>query len=111
MLLAGSNDLPIMQQEIFGPVVPVMRVSGFDEALRYANQSAYGLSAYLFTRDFGRIMQFTDAGEFGELYVNRGAGELAQGFHTGWKNSGMSGEDGKYGLDAYLRKKTVYVRH
>ena len=50
-------------------------------------------------------------GEFGELYVNRGAGELAQGFHTGWKNSGMSGEDGKYGLDAYLRKKTVYVRH
>lgn len=111
VLLAGSNDLPIMQQEIFGPVVPVMRVSGFDEALRYANQSAYGLSAYLFTRDFGRIMQFTDAGEFGELYVNRGAGELAQGFHTGWKNSGMSGEDGKYGLDAYLRKKTVYVRH
>lgn len=111
VLAVDSNNMQIMQQEIFGPVVPVMRVADFDEALQYANQSVYGLSAYLFTRDFGRIMRFTNAGEFGEIYINRGAGELAQGFHTGWKDSGISGEDGKYGLDAYLRKKTVYVRH
>lgn len=109
VLSVDSNDLLIMRDEIFGPALPVMRVRSFDEALSYANDSSYGLSAYLFTRDVRRIMRFAKESEFGELYINRGAGELAQGFHTGWKNSGLSGEDGKYGLDAYMRKKTVYI--
>jgi len=110
VIAARANAEPIMQQEIFGPVVPVMRVRDFDEALTLANDSNYGLSAYLFCRDLTRVMRFVRKSEFGELYLNRGAGELAQGFHSGWKSSGLGGEDGKHGLDAYLRKKTVYVR-
>ena len=47
--------------------------------------------------------------DFGEIYVNRGIGELPQGYHTGMKKSGLAGEDGKYGLENYLHKKTYYV--
>jgi lactaldehyde dehydrogenase / glycolaldehyde dehydrogenase len=46
---------------------------------------------------------------FGEVYVNRPNGELIQGFHNGWRSSGLGGEDGKYGLDGYFRKQTTYV--
>jgi lactaldehyde dehydrogenase/glycolaldehyde dehydrogenase len=55
-------------------------------------------------------MELSRGLSFGELYVNRPCGELVQGFHTGWKHSGLGGEDGKYGFDGYLRKQTTYVR-
>lgn len=110
VLRATGNDSPIMQDEIFGPVIPFLEVDDFDEALSFANNSAYGLSAYLFTRDLETVMRFNREAAFGELYINRGAGELVQGFHSGWKLSGVGGEDGKHGLDNYLRKKTAYVR-
>jgi lactaldehyde dehydrogenase/glycolaldehyde dehydrogenase len=110
VLRATDNLSPIMQDEIFGPVVPYLEVADFDEALRFANQSAYGLSAYLFTRDLNTVMRFNRESAFGELYINRGAGELVQGFHSGWKHSGLGGEDGRHGLDNYLRKKLAYVR-
>lgn len=109
VMMAPSNTAPIMQQEIFGPVVPVMRVTDFDEALRLANESEFGLSAYLFTGSLNRVMRFNSESAFGELYINRTCGEMVQGFHSGWKKSGLGGEDGKYGFDAYLRKKTAYV--
>jgi lactaldehyde dehydrogenase / glycolaldehyde dehydrogenase len=110
VLRATGNDTPIMQDEIFGPVVPFMEVADFDEALKLANQSAFGLSAYLFTRDLSTVMRFNRESAFSELYINRGAGELVQGFHSGWKQSGLGGEDGRHGLDNYLRKKIAYVR-
>jgi lactaldehyde dehydrogenase/glycolaldehyde dehydrogenase len=47
---------------------------------------------------------------FGELYVNSPCGELVQVFHTGWKHSGLGGQDGQYDFDGYLRKQTTYVR-
>jgi lactaldehyde dehydrogenase/glycolaldehyde dehydrogenase len=104
-----TPDMAIMRDEIFGPVVPVMRVSSFDEALQVANDSNYGLSAYLFTNDFSRIMQAVRDVRFGEIYINRIGPEALQGYHTGYRNSGPGGDDGIHGLDAYLRKKTVYA--
>lgn len=104
-------DMAIMRDEIFGPVVPVMKVRDFDEALAIANDSRYGLSAYLFTNDFRRIMRAVQEIRFGELYINRVGPESLQGFHTGYRNSGPGGDDGIHGLDHYLRKKTVYVNH
>lgn len=102
-------DMAIMHDEIFGPVVPVMKVAGFDEAVSVANDSRYGLSAYLFTRDYRRIMRAVQDVRFGELYINRIGPEALQGFHTGYRNSGPGGDDGVHGLESYLRKKTVYV--
>lgn len=106
-----TAEMAIMRDEIFGPVVPVMRVSSFDEALRIANDSRYGLSAYLFTNDFARIMQAVQDVRFGEIYINRIGPEALQGYHTGYRNSGPGGDDGIHGLDAYLRKKTVYANY
>jgi lactaldehyde dehydrogenase/glycolaldehyde dehydrogenase len=49
--------------------------------------------------------------QFGELYINRGPGESVHGFHSGWKQSGTGGDDGRHGLEHYLQKKTVYLRY
>jgi len=109
VLLAKDNRMPAMQQEIFGPVVPVMRFDSFEEALSLANDTPYGLSAYVYTQNMKRLMRLGGELNFGEIYFNRTNGELVQGFHTGWGQSGLGGEDGKYGLDGYFRKKTMYV--
>lgn len=104
-------DMEIMREEIFGPVVPIMPFETLDEALAISNDSRFGLSAYLFTRDFQRIMRTVRDIDFGEVYVNRIGPESAQGFHVGYKESGIGGDDGIHGLDLYLRKKTVYVNY
>jgi len=110
VLRVDSNRASVMQREIFGPVAPVMTVDSFEQALSFANDTNYGLSAYVYTNDLRRVMRLSRELSFGELYVNRPCGELVQGFHTGWKHSGLGGEDGKYGFDGYLRKQTTYVR-
>jgi lactaldehyde dehydrogenase/glycolaldehyde dehydrogenase len=105
------QDMDIMREEVFGPVIPVMEFSDFEEALSLANDSRFGLAAYLFTNDMNRILRAVRDMECGELYVNRGPGESIHGFHTGWKQSGIGGDDGKYGLEHYLQRKTVYIRY
>lgn len=109
VLRAASNDLPVMRDEVFGPVVAAMTVDSFEAALALANDSAFGLSAYVWTRDQRRLMAAAARLNFGEIYCNRVNGELVQGFHSGWGQSGLGGEDGKHGFDGYLRKKTMYL--
>ncbi len=109
ILTGASNDMEIMRDEIFGVVSPIMKISSFDQALELANDSDYGLSAFLFTNNNRRIQRAVGELEFGEIYVNRGMGEQRQGFHNGHKLSGTGGEDGKYGMENYLEKKTIYV--
>ena len=109
VLTAVDNGMPIMQDEVFGPVIPLMTVTDFDEGLRLANESRYGLSAYVFTKDMRRLMRLVRELKFGEIYVNRPGGDAVHAHHAGLRHSGIGGEDGKYGLDAYLQKKTVYV--
>ena len=109
VLGATSADMAIMRDEVFGPVVPILRIADFDEALAITNNSQYGLSAYLFTNDFKRIMHAVQEISFGEIYLNRIGPEALQGYHTGYRSSGPGGDDGVHGLEAYLRKKTVYA--
>lgn len=106
-----SNDMDIMQDEVFGPVIPIMKVGDFDEALNLANDSLYGLSAFVFTRDLKRLMRLVGELNFGEIYVNRPAGDAAHAFHGGYRHSGLGGEDGKYGLEGYFLKKCIYVNY
>jgi len=106
-----TPDMDIMTDEIFGPIVPIMPFDTFEEAVAIANNSRYGLSAYLFTNDFSKIMAAVSDVSFGEIYVNRSAGELLQAYHVGYRESGPGGDDGVHGLDKYLRKKTVYVNY
>ena len=109
VLMAKNNQLPAIRDEVFGPVAVAMSVGSFEEAVALANDTQYGLSAYLFTNDYKRLQRAPYELKFGELYLNRTNGESVQGFHTGWGMSGLGGEDGKYGFDGYLRKQTSYL--
>jgi lactaldehyde dehydrogenase/glycolaldehyde dehydrogenase len=104
-------EMEIMQREIFGPVTPIMPFDEFDQAFALANDSLYGLSAYLFTTDLRSAMRGIRGLNFGELYINRMGGESIHGFHSGYRQSGLGGEDGKHGLERYLRKRTVYLNY
>ncbi len=99
----------LVHEETFGPVVPVVKISSIEQAIACTNDSEYGLSAYLYTKNLEYIHQCIAQMEVGEVYVNRGIGEQHQGFHNGWKMSGMGGEDGEYGLEQYVDKKTIYM--
>ncbi|MEE1675290.1 aldehyde dehydrogenase [Agarivorans aestuarii] len=104
-----TQDMSLVHEEIFGPILPVVKFAEFDEVINYANDSEYGLSAMIFTNRIKLVMDLVNDLECGEIYVNRGHGEQHQGFHNGYKLSGSGGEDGKYGFEQYLEKKTFYV--
>lgn len=104
-----NNTSPLMHEEVFGPVATALRVDSLDEAFAHANDTQFGLSAYLFTNSLKDIARAPYALKCGEIYLNRTNGEAIQGFHTGWGQSGLGGEDGKYGFDGYLRKQTTYL--
>ncbi|MEN1677959.1 MAG: aldehyde dehydrogenase [Planctomycetota bacterium] len=109
VLTECTHEMAVMREEAFGVVSPIMRVSSYEEALSLANDSDFGLAAFLFTRDLVSVQRAVAELEFGEIYVNRPMGEQRQGFHNGHKLSGTGGEDGKYGMENYLEKKTMYV--
>ncbi|GAB5379493.1 MAG: aldehyde dehydrogenase [Aliiglaciecola sp.] len=104
-----KQDNILVHEETFGPVVPVVKINSIEQAIACTNDSEYGLSAYLYTKNLDYIHRSIAEMEVGEVYVNRGIGEQHQGFHNGWKMSGMGGEDGEYGLEQYVDKKTIYM--
>lgn len=106
-----TQDMTIVHEESFGPILPVLKFNSFEQVIGFANDCEYGLAAMVFTNDMNTIMKCNDELEYGEIYVNRGHGEQHQGFHNGYKLSGSGGEDGKYGFEQYLEKKTFYIRH
>jgi len=100
----------IIQQETFGPVLPIVKVDSFDEAIKMANDSEYGLTSSVFTNDLNKSMKAINEIKFGEVYINRENFEAIQGFHAGWRKSGIGGADGKHGLEEYLQTKVVYIQ-
>lgn len=103
-----SPSMSVMIEETFGPVTPILSIESIDEALSIANASRYGLSAYLFSRDYPTIMKTVNDLDFGEIYINRTLGESIHAHHAGYKESGIGGEDGKWGLLRYTQVKTAY---
>lgn len=111
-VLTGVNpEMAVMNEEVFGPVTPIMKVESFGDALELANRSRYGLSTYLYTNDYRTVMRAAHELEAGEVYVNRTMGEAFQAHHSGHGDSGYGGEDGKYGILKYLQLKSVYHRY
>ena len=104
-----TNDMDIIQEEVFGPVLPVVTFETLDEAISLANDSKYGLTSSLYSNDNKKIFKAVDNLEFGETYINRENFEAMQGFHAGIKNSGIGGADGKHGLEEYLHTHVVYM--
>ncbi len=109
-VLAGCRqEMAIMRQEIFGPVLPVQIVDDLDEAIALANDSEYGLTSSVYTRSLKHAMQACRGLDFGETYVNRENFEAMQGFHAGVRKSGIGGADGKHGLYEYTHSHVVYL--
>jgi lactaldehyde dehydrogenase/glycolaldehyde dehydrogenase len=103
-----TQDMDVMQDEVFGPVSPIVEIDSLDEALEYANDSRFGLSSYIFTNDYEIAMEASRRIDFGEVFINRTLGEALQGHHIGWNQSGKGGEDGKHGVLEYTQIKSVY---
>jgi lactaldehyde dehydrogenase / glycolaldehyde dehydrogenase len=104
-----EQDSPLIQEEIFGPVVPVMEVETFDQAIELANDSKYGLASYVFTRDNRNVMKAMYGIRFGESYINQVGPEQLQGAHTGFRQSGLGAEGSRHGLELYTQLKTCYI--
>ncbi|PCM41062.1 aldehyde dehydrogenase [Mammaliicoccus sciuri] len=104
-----NNKMDIVQNEIFGPILPIITFKDFDEAIHLANDCRYGLTSSVYTKNLQTAFKAVDQLEFGETYINRENFEAMQGFHAGIKNSGIGGADGKHGLEEYLRTHIVYM--
>jgi lactaldehyde dehydrogenase/glycolaldehyde dehydrogenase len=111
VLYPVKNEHESVKNEIFGPVMPIVKVSGFEEAIELSNARREGLSAYLFTNDYRKFMRAIDLLEVGTIFINRGIVGYIQGYHNGHKMSGIGGEDGSYGIEGYLQKKTIYLNY
>jgi lactaldehyde dehydrogenase/glycolaldehyde dehydrogenase len=111
VLTGTTNETDIIQNEVFGPVLPIQPFDDFEEVVSLVNDSRYGLTAYMFTSDLHKAMRSIDDIDFGEVYVNKIGPEQLQGFHTGYRLSGVGGDDGPYGYERYLRRKTVYLHY
>jgi lactaldehyde dehydrogenase/glycolaldehyde dehydrogenase len=111
VLTGTTNEMDIVQSEVFGPVLPIQPFDDFEKVIDLANDSQYGLTAYIFTSDLHRAMRAIEEINFGEVYINKIGPEQLQGFHTGYRLSGMGGDDGPYGYERYLRRKTVYLHY
>jgi acyl-CoA reductase-like NAD-dependent aldehyde dehydrogenase len=106
-----TPDMRIAREEIFGPVLSVLRVKNFDEAMRVANDCEYGLSSAIFTNDATRIFRFVDEIETGMTHINSPTtgGEAHIPF-GGIKGTGIGDrEQGSTALDFYTELKVVYV--
>jgi lactaldehyde dehydrogenase/glycolaldehyde dehydrogenase len=109
-LLSGvSQDAEIVQQETFGPVLCVLPYDTFDDALAMASDHQFGLASVLYSNDYREVMQASNEIEAGELYINRTPADPYQGYHAGWKRSGLGGDDGKHGMLEFTQTRLVVM--
>jgi succinate-semialdehyde dehydrogenase/glutarate-semialdehyde dehydrogenase len=100
-----TNDMAIAANEIFGPVAPILSFKTEQEAIEMANDTEYGLAAYFYARDIGRVWRVSEELEFGMIGINEGIISNAAAPFGGMKQSGNGREGSKYGLDDYMELK------
>lgn len=109
-VLSGVTPaLPVFQEEIFGPVMPIVSFDDLDEALAMANSTEYGLAAYVWTNDLRAAVKASEALQFGMVGVNEWTPHGTEAPFGGWKQSGIGHESGAEGLLEYLETKLVAV--
>ena len=109
VLTEMTSDMQLFREETFGPVAALFKFSDEDEAIAMANNSEFGLAAYLFTENAARLFHVSEALEYGIVAVNTGIFSSEVGPFGGLKNSGLGREGSKYGIDEFLEIKFVCV--
>ena len=102
MLSKVTNQMDIAQQEIFGPVVALQSFTDETQAIQLANATEFGLAAYFYSRDIGRIWRVAEALQYGMVGINEGMVSNPTAPFGGVKQSGYGREGSKYGLDDYM---------
>jgi succinate-semialdehyde dehydrogenase/glutarate-semialdehyde dehydrogenase len=102
-----SKDMICMREETFGPVAPVVKFEDEADVIRQANDTEFGLAAYFYSRDIGRIFRTAEALEYGIIGVNAGIISSEVGPFGGVKQSGLGREGSVYGIDDFLEMKYV----
>jgi len=109
VLARVEPSMPVYAEEIFGPVMPVVPFDELDQALALANDTSYGLAAYVWTRDMKTALRAYEGLEFGMVGVNEWAPNATEAPFGGWKQSGIGHECGQEGLEDYLETKLVAI--
>ncbi|KAK2766528.1 aldehyde dehydrogenase [Colletotrichum kahawae] len=110
-LLTGvDHSMTVMTEETFGPVIPVMRVKNDDEAVRLMNDSEFGLTASIWTKDTDRGYELADQVEAGTVFVNRCDFPSPDLAWTGWKNSGKGQTLSRFGYDQFVKLKSYHLK-
>jgi aldehyde dehydrogenase len=110
-IFEGDNSMRIFQEEIFGPVVSVTRFSGFDDAIKIANDTLYGLGAGVWTRDANTMYRAGRAIQAGRVWVNNFHAYPAHAAFGGYKGSGIGRENHRMMLDHYQQTKNLLVSY
>jgi succinate-semialdehyde dehydrogenase / glutarate-semialdehyde dehydrogenase len=102
-------DMSVAVDETFGPVAPLIRFTDEAEVIRMANNTPYGLAAYFYARDLGRIFRVAEALEYGMVGINTGLISTEVAPFGGVKQSGIGREGSKYGIEEYLEMKYLCI--
>jgi len=109
VLLDVTDDMPIAQEEIFGPAAPILTFDTEEEVIRRANATKFGLAAYFYTRDMTRLVRVAEQLEYGLVGANDAAGYTHEIPFGGFKESGLGREGGHEGIEEYTEVKSVVV--
>lgn len=105
-----NDDMTIAKEEIFGPVMSILKFKSIDEVIERANNSHYGLGAGVVTRSVDNALKLANGIRAGTVYVNCYDVFDANTPFGGFKDSGVGRENGEYGLKNYLETKTVIIK-
>jgi succinate-semialdehyde dehydrogenase/glutarate-semialdehyde dehydrogenase len=100
-----TTDMVVTREETFGPVAPLFRFKTDEEAIRMANDTEFGLAAYFYSRDIGRVWRVAEALEYGIVGINEGIISTEIAPFGGMKESGIGREGSKYGIEEFLEVK------
>jgi succinate-semialdehyde dehydrogenase / glutarate-semialdehyde dehydrogenase len=103
------HEAMMFREETFGPVAPLFRFRTEEEAIRLANDTPFGLAAYFYARDVGRIFRVAEALESGMVGINEGLISTEVAPFGGVKESGLGREGSRYGIEEYLEVKYLAI--
>ncbi|KAH0566328.1 hypothetical protein GP486_000264 [Trichoglossum hirsutum] len=110
LLIDVNHDMLVMKEETFGPVIPVMKVKNDEEAVRLMNDSEFGLTASIWTKDVAKGTELAERVEAGTVFINRCDFPSPDLAWTGWKNSGKGVTLSRFGFEQFVKLKSFHIK-